>query len=143
MYGGDNLKLKRQYLLIAFIAYLVASLGAASAWIQAWNAPVGQPNTITSDGVDIFSASSTGLASVDPNGTTLWKAPNIVSSNGSAIKAGKYLFIGEGNDIKALNKTTGAVKWTSNASLGAKQVAKYILVKGAYIRVASNSKLVI
>ena len=60
-------------MLIAFITCLVATLGAASAWTQAWNAPVGQPNTITSDGVDIFSASSAGLASVDPNGTTLWK----------------------------------------------------------------------
>jgi hypothetical protein len=141
--GGDNMKFKRQYLLIAFIACLVASLGAASAWTQAWNAPTGQPNSITSDGVDIFSASASGLASVDPNGTTLWKTSNIVSSNGSAMKAGKYLFIGEGNDVKALNKTTGAVKWTSPAPLGAGQVAKYILVKGAYIIVASNSKLVI
>nr|WP_275542134.1 CARDB domain-containing protein [Methanobacterium bryantii] len=122
---------------------LVASLGAASAWTQAWNAPVGQPNSITSDGVDIFSASASGLASVGPNGTTLWKTSNIVSSNGSAMKAGKYLFIGEGNDVKALNKTTGAVKWISTAPLGAGQVAKYILVKGAYVLIASNSKLVI
>jgi len=137
------MKFKRQYLLIAFIACLVASLGAASAWTQGWNAPTGQPNSITSDGVDIFSASTSGLASVDPNGTTLWKTSNIVSSNGSAMKAGKYLFIGEGSDVKALNKTTGAVKWTSTAPLGAGQVAKYILVKGAYVLVASNSKLVI
>ena len=109
-------------MLIAFITCLVATLGAASAWTQAWNAPVGQPNTITSDGVDIFSASSAGLASVDPNGTTLWKTANIVSLNGSAMKTGKYLFIGEGNDIKPLNKTTGAIKWISNAPLGAGQL---------------------
>lgn len=118
-------------------------MGVATAWSSAWNAPVGQPKSITSDGINMFSASASGLASIDPNGTTLWKTSNVVVSNGSAMKAGKYLFIGEGNDIKALNKTTGAVKWTSTAPLGAGQVAKYVLVKGAYVLVASDSKLVI
>lgn len=141
--GGDNLKIKRHALLIAFVVALVASMGFATAWTQAWNSNTGQPRGITADGVDIFSTDVDSLACIDPNGNTLWNVAHVVADNGSALKVGKYVFIGEGNDVLALNKTNGALKWNATAPLGAGQAAKYILVKGAYVIVANDAKVVV
>lgn len=118
-------------------------MGAASAWTQAWNSGTGEPNALTSDGVNIFSANDDKIVSVDPNGNTVFNVNNVVANSGSAMKAGKYLFIGEGNDVKALYKSNGAVKWTAVTPLGANQTAKYLYVKGAYVIVANDAKIVV
>jgi hypothetical protein len=141
--GGDKLNIKRQGLLIAFVICLIASMSAASAWTQTWNSGTGQPRGITSDGVNIYSANADGLKCVSPTGNQIWASSDVVSNNGSALKVGKYVFEGVGNDVKALNKADGSTKWTSTNALGTGQAPKYILVKGAFVIVSNDAKVVI
>lgn len=135
--------IKRQSLLIAFIVCLVASMGAASAWNSAWNSGTGQPKAVTSDGVNMYSANADAIKAITPTGSQIWSVSDVVANNGSAMKVGKYVFEGTGENVKALNKADGTTKWTATSPLGAGQTAKYILVKGAYVIVANDNYVVI
>ena len=137
------MQIKRQGLLIALVVCLIASMGSAAAFTQAWNSGTGQPKFVTSDGVDMYSANAAALVCVSPTGSQIWSVAHTVANNGSCMKVGKYVFLGEGNDVVALNKTNGATKWTATAPLGSGQAPKYILVKGAYVIVSNDAKAVI
>lgn len=130
-------------MLLAFIVCLIASMGVASAWQAAWNSGTGQPRSITSDGVNMYSANADSLKCISPTGSPLWSVPDVVSSNGSALKVGKYVFEGVGENVKALNKADGSTKWTATSPLGTGQIPKYILVKGAYVIVSNDARVVI
>ena len=137
------MQIKRQGLLIALVICLIASMSSAAAFSQAWNSGTGQPRAVTSDGVDLFSANGAAVVCVSPTGSQLWSVPHTVTNNGNCMKAGKYVFLGEDNNVVALNKTTGATKWTATSPLGEGQTPKYILVKGAYVIVSNDAKVVI
>lgn len=130
-------------MLIAFVCLLIASMGVASAWTQAWNSGTGQPAALTSDGVNIYSADAAELDCISPAGSELWSVSHVVANDGKAMKVGKYAFIGEGDNVVALNKADGSVKWTATNPLGANQSADYIYVKGAYVIVCNNEKIVV
>lgn len=132
---------KRHAILILCI--LIATMGTGTAFQAAWQAPTGQPNMITGDGQNILVATPTAVKEVGPSGTEIWSQDIAVSGNGSAIKAGKYIFVGTGNDVKALNKNDGSTKWTSITPLGAGQAAKWIFTKGNYVLVSNNDKAVV
>ena len=137
------MQIKRQGMLIALVICLIASMGSAAAFTQAWNSGTGQPKAVTSDGVDIYSANAANLACISPAGSQIWSVSHAVANNGSCMKVGKYVFIGEGDNVLALNKTNGATKWTATNPLGSGQTPKYVLVKGAYVIVSNDAKAVI
>jgi hypothetical protein len=118
-------------------------MGAASAWQSAWNSGTGQPRAVTSDGVNMYSANADALKCVSPTGAQIWSVSDIVSNNGSALKVGKYVFEGVGENVKALNKADGSTKWTATSPLGTGQAPKYILVKGAYVIVSNDARVAI
>ena len=137
------MQIKRQGLFIALVICLIATMGSAAAFTQAWNSGTGQPKFVTSDGVNLYAAEGNNLDCVSPTGASVWTSAHAVADNGSCLKVGKYVFLGEGNNVLALNKTDGSTKWTSTAPLGAGQAPKYILVKGSYVIVSNDEKVVI
>lgn len=141
--GGEKMQFKRQGFLIALVVLMIASMGFATAWNASWNSGTGQPNAVTSDGVNIYSANADSLKQITPAGQAGWSVSKVVANNGSCMKIGKYAYIGVGENIEALNKADGSNKWTATAPLGAGQAPKYILVKGAYVIVANDAKVVI
>jgi len=134
---------KRQGLLIALVICLIASMGSAAAFTQAWNSGTGQPKAVTSDGVNMYAAEGSNIDCISPTGASLWTSAHTVANNGTCMKVGKYVFAGEGNNIVALNKTDGNLKWNVTDVLGSGQAPKYILVKGAYVIVSNDAKVVI
>jgi len=136
-------QIKRQGMLIALVICLIASMGSAAAFTQAWNSGTGQPKYVTSDGVNMYASEGSNIDCVSPTGSSLWTTPEAVANNGSCMKVGKYVFAGVGENVVALNKTNGAVKWTATSPLGTGQAPKYVLVKGAYVIVSNDAKVVI
>ena len=136
--GGEKLFQKR-HMLVA-LCILVASMGPAAAWQQAWMSPTGQPSIITGDGQNILLTTNGTVKEIDPTGAAIWNQSINVSNGGKAIKAGKYVYLGTGNDAKALNKNDGSTKWTSLSPLGSAQPIKYVYIKGTYILVSNDAK---
>jgi hypothetical protein len=90
----------------------------------------GQPYIITGDGQNILVTTNGTVKEIDPTGAPIWNQSIDVSNDGKAIKAGKYVYLGTGNDAKALNKADGSTKWTSLSPLGDAQPIKYVYIKG-------------
>jgi Uri superfamily endonuclease len=102
--------------------------------------PTGQPSIITGDGQNILLTTNGTVKEIDPTGAAIWNQSINVSNGGKAIKAGKYVYLGTGNDAKALNKNDGSTKWTSLSPLGSAQPIKYVYIKGTYILVSNDAK---
>ena len=98
---------------ILALCIMLATMGISSAWQGAWTSGTGQPAKITGDGQNILVAANGTVKEINPSGSQLWSLNTNVNNNGEAMKAGKYIFAGEGNSVKALNKNDGPTKWTS------------------------------
>ena len=95
--GGEKLFQKR-HMLVA-LCILIASVGPAAAWQQAWVSPTGQPYIITGDGQNILVTTNGTVKEIDPSGAPVWNQSINVSNDGKAIKAGKYVYLGNGNYV--------------------------------------------
>lgn len=127
---------------ILFLCVLIATMSTGFAFQQAWTSDTGQPTKITGDGQNILVATASSVKEIDPTGAAVW-SQDIVLSNATAIKAGKYVFLGTGNDAKALNKADGTTKWTKTDALGAAQPVRYVFVKGSCVIFSNNEKAIV
>jgi len=118
-------------------------MGVTAAWQQAWTSDTGQPSYMTGDGQNIIVTTTSSVKEINPNGNQIWSADATVNNAGKALKAGKYIFVGDGNNAKALNKTDGTTKWTVSDPLGSGQNPKYMFVKGSYVIVSNEAKAVV
>ena len=116
-----------------FLCVLIATMSCRFAFQQAWTSNTGQPQKITGDGQNILVKTSSAIKEIDPTCAQVWSQDIAVSGNGSAVKAGKYVFIITANDAKALNKADGSAKWTKTDILDAAQPVKYVFVKGSCV----------
>lgn len=131
--------LNKRHAILA-LCVIVATMGVTAAWQQAWTSNTGQPSYMTGDGQNIIVTTASSVKEINPNGNQLWSAGTTVNNGGKALKAGQYIFVGEGNNAKALNKTDGTTKWTATDPLGSSQNPKYIFVKGTYVIVSNEAK---
>ncbi|HMR17920.1 MAG TPA: PQQ-binding-like beta-propeller repeat protein [Sphingobacterium sp.] len=94
---------------------------------EKWSAPVqsgtglGTSMSIDSDGT-IYVTNDTEVLAVRDNGSTgslKWKVESLLGPNSSGVVIGTNgdLYVGTKEGLKALNPTTGAVKWTYPAPL--------------------------
>lgn len=141
-HGGEKL-LKPRGLTILFVCALIASMGGAFAFQQAWTSNTGQPQKMTGDGQNILVTTASSIKEIDPTGASVWSQDIAVANNGSAVKAGKYVFIGTANNAEALNKADGSVKWTKTDVLGASQPVKYVFVKGNSVIFSNDAKAIV
>ena len=128
---------------IMFLCVLIATMSCGFAFQQAWTSDTGQPQKITGDGQNILVTTSSAIKEIDPTGAQVWSQDIAVSGNGSAVKAGKYVFIGTANDARALNKADGSTKWTKTDVLGAAQPVKYVFVKGTCVIFSNSEKAIV
>ena len=134
--------LDRKYVLF-LICVVVASTGFSCAFQQSWTSNTGQPQKMVGDGQNILVTTASAVKEIDPTGAQVWSQNLAVSNGGKAIKPGKYVFIGTGNDAKALSKTDGSVKWTKTNILGESQTVKYIFVKGNMVIFSNDAKAIV
>ena len=112
-------------------------------FLLSWTSDTGQPQKITGDGQNILVTTSSAIKEIDPTGAQVWSQDIAVSGNGSAVKAGKYVFVGTANDARALNKADGSTKWTKTDVLGAAQPVKYVFVKGTCVIFSNSEKAIV
>ncbi|WP_321421718.1 PQQ-binding-like beta-propeller repeat protein [uncultured Methanobacterium sp.] len=134
--------LNKRHAILA-LCIVIATMGVTAAWEQSWTSNTGQPSYMVGDGQNIIVTTASSVKEINPSGNQIWSADVTVNNGGKALKSGKYLFTGEGNNAKALNKTDGTIQWAVNDPLGPVQNPKYIFVKGSYIIVSNDAKAVV
>jgi len=129
---------------ISLILCLIAiSITGVVAIQEAWNSGAGETQSITSDGINIFAATTGSLKCLNPDGTQKWSKSYTINDNGKAIKIDKYALIGTDDDLRALNVNDGSQTWTNYETLGINQEIKYIFTKQGYIVASNDNKIIV
>lgn len=128
--------------IILILCLITASIMTVSAFQESWNSGNGEIKSISSDGINIFAATSESLKCLNPDGTQKWSKSYTINDDGKAIRAGQYIYIGTDDDLRTLNKD-GSQKWTNYETLGTNQIIKYIFAKQGYIIASNDNKAIV
>ena len=139
MKGGERVKIK----LTLILCLIVLSITGAVAIQEAWNSGSGETQSLTSDGINIFAATTGSLKCLNPDGTQKWSKSYTINDGGKTIKVDKYALIGTDDDLRALNTSDGSQKWTNYETLGTNQLIKYIFTKQGYIVASNDNKVIV
>jgi hypothetical protein len=128
--------------LTLILCLIVLLITGVTALQEVWNSGSGETQSVTSDGINIFAATSENLKCLNPDGTQRWSKTYTINDDGKAIRAGQYVYIGTDDDLRTLNKD-GSQKWTNYETLGTNQIIKYIFAKQGYIIVSNDNKAIV
>ena len=128
--------------IILILCLIAASIMTVNAFQESWNSGNGEIKSISSDGINIFAATSESLKCLNPDGTQKWSKSYTINDDGKAIKAGQYIYIGTDDDLRTLNKD-GSQRWINYETLGIGQTIKYIFAKQGYIIASNDNKAIV
>jgi Domain of unknown function (DUF2341)./CARDB. len=129
--------------LTLILCLIAISITGVVAFQEAWNSGNGEIKSISSDGINIFAATSNSLKCLNPDGSQKWSKSYTINDDGKAIRAGQYIYIGTDDDLRTLNKSDGSQKWTNYETLGTNQIIKYIFAKQGYIIASNDNKAIV
>ena len=129
--------------LTLILCIVVLSITGITAIQEAWNSGNGEIKSVSSDGINIFAATSNNLKCLNPDGSQKWSKGYTINENGEAIRAGKYVYIGTDDDLRTLNTNDGSQRWINYETLGVGQTIKYIFAKQGYVLVSNDNKAIV
>ncbi|MGB9979674.1 DUF2341 domain-containing protein [Methanobacterium sp.] len=133
--------MKIKLTLILFL--IVLSITTVAAIQEVWHSGNSETKSLSSEGINIYAATSDNLKCLNPDGSQKWSKNYTINDNGQAIKISKYALIGTDDDLRALNLNNGSQRWINYEPLGINQAIKYIFAKQEYILASNDNKAVI